>query len=567
MNDVVTNCSFHETDILIVGGGAAGCYAAITAARLAPDLKITVLEKANIKRSGCLAAGINALNAYITDGYSPEEYLEYVRWDAEKIVRDDLVLSMSKRFNQVAEDLENMGLVILKDESGRYVSRGKRNIKINGENIKPILARETRRYANVEVFNHVNVADLVVVNGCAVGVVGFSVDCIASYVVSARAILIACGGAAGLYRPNNPGFSRHKLWYCPFNVGSGYAMGIRSGAEMTSLEMRFVAQRCKDTIAPTGTLALGVGAKEINALGETYGNKYGYNTSARAYGATKEASEGRGPCYLKTVGITADQEKDLWKAYLNMAPAQTLKWIESEESPTVYNVQIEGTEPYVVGGHTGSGYWVDTWRRTTIRGLYAAGDVVGGAPKKFATGAMAEGAIAAETMIKDLKTRKRPSLSETTDAALDRVKDYERRLTPRKEQIYTTDELEEGMQKIMDEYAGGVGAAYRYNSLQLKLAKKEIRRLQKVLLFQHADDMDELLRVYELKDRLTVCLSLIAHMEARHETRWPGFGVNSEYPESDANCEFFVNSRVVDGEIEILHHPLNKGETVYEHSY
>ena len=567
MNDVVTNCSFHETDILIVGGGAAGCYAAITAARLAPDLKITVLEKANIKRSGCLAAGINALNAYITDGYSPEEYLEYVRWDAEKIVRDDLVLSMSKRFNQVAEDLESMGLVILKDESGRYVSRGKRNIKINGENIKPILARETRRYANVEVFNHVNVADLVVVNGCAVGVVGFSVDCIASYVVSARAILIACGGAAGLYRPNNPGFSRHKLWYCPFNVGSGYAMGIRSGAEMTSLEMRFVAQRCKDTIAPTGTLALGVGAKEINALGETYGNKYGYNTSARAYGATKEASEGRGPCYLKTVGITADQEKDLWKAYLNMAPAQTLKWIESEESPTVYNVQIEGTEPYVVGGHTGSGYWVDTWRRTTIRGLYAAGDVVGGAPKKFATGAMAEGAIAAETMIKDLKTRKRPSLSETTDAALDRVKDYERRLTPRKEQIYTTDELEEGMQKIMDEYAGGVGAAYRYNSLQLKLAKREIRRLQKVLLFQHADDMDELLRVYELKDRLTVCLSLIAHMEARHETRWPGFGVNSEYPESDANCEFFVNSRVVDEEIEILHHPLNKGETVYEHSY
>ena len=567
MNDVVTNCSFHETDILIVGGGAAGCYAAITAARLAPDLKITVLEKANIKRSGCLAAGINALNAYITDGYSPEEYLEYVRWDAEKIVRDDLVLSMSRRFNQVAEDLENMGLVILKDESGRYVSRGKRNIKINGENIKPILARETRRYANVEVFNHVNVADLVVVNGCAVGVVGFSVDCIASYVVSARAILIACGGAAGLYRPNNPGFSRHKLWYCPFNVGSGYAMGIRSGAEMTSLEMRFVAQRCKDTIAPTGTLALGVGAKEINALGETYGNKYGYNTSARAYGATKEANEGRGPCYLKTVGITADQEKDLWKAYLNMAPAQTLKWIESEESPTVYNVQIEGTEPYVVGGHTGSGYWVDTWRRTTIRGLYAAGDVVGGAPKKFATGAMAEGAIAAETMIKDLKTRKRPSLSETTDAALDRVKDYERRLTPRKEQIYTTDELEEGMQKIMDEYAGGIGAAYRYNSLQLKLAKKEIRRLQQVLLFQHADDMDELLRVYELKDRLTVCLSLIAHMEARHETRWPGFGVNSEYPESDANCEFFVNSRVVDGEIEILHHPLNKGETVYEHSY
>lgn len=566
MNDIVANCVSHNTDVLIIGGGAAGCYAAITAARLDPSLRITILEKANIRRSGCLAAGVNALNAYITEDYSPEEYLEYVRWDAEKIIRDDLVLSMCKRFNRVVDDLEKMGLVILKDENGKYVCRGKRNLKINGENIKPILSRETRRYANIEVFNHVNVTDIVVVGDRATGVVGFSVDCNASYIVSARAIIVSCGGAAGLYRPNNPGFSRHKMWYCPFNVGSGYAMGIRIGAEMTSLEMRFVAQRCKDTIAPTGTLALGVGAKEINALGEAYGKKYGANTSSRAYGATKESSDGRGPCYLKTVGVTREQEEDLWKAYLNMAPAQTLKWIESGESPSRFNVQIQGTEPYIVGGHTGSGYWVDACRRTTIKGLYAAGDVVGGAPKKFVTGAMAEGGIAAETIVQDLKRTKRTSLSETTSVALEKVKDYERRLTPRKDQVFTTDELEEGMQKIMDEYAGGIGAAYRYNSQQLGLARKEIARLQKVLLFQHASDMDELLRVYELKDRLTVCQSLIAHMQDRHETRWPGFGVNTEYPESDENWEFFVNSRVVNSEIEIIHRPLNKGETFYEHT-
>ena len=566
MNDIAANCASLETDILVLGGGAAGCYAAITAARLNPNLKITVLEKANVRRSGCLAAGINALNAYIKEGSSPEEYLEYARWDAAKIVRDDLVLSMSQRFNRITEDLERMGLVILKDENGRYVSRGKRNIKINGENIKPILSREARGYANVEVFNHVNVTDLIIVDGRAVGAVGFSVDCNAAYVVSARATIVACGGAAGLYRPNNPGFSRHKLWYCPFNVGSGYAMGIRAGAEMTSFEMRFVAQRCKDTIAPTGTLALGVGAKEINALGEAYGKKYGSNTSARAYGATNEVREGRGPCYLKTVGITREQEEDLWKAYLNMAPAQTLKWIESGESPTSFNVQIEGTEPYIVGGHTGSGYWVDTWRRTTVKGLYAAGDVVGGAPKKFATGAMAEGQIAAETCVEDIKSIKRPSPKDGIDAAYDVVKDYERRLAPRKEQVFTVDELEEGMQKIMDVYAGGVGVSYRYNSQQLRLAKKEIERLQNLALFQHACDMDELLRVYELKDRLTVCLSLIAHMQDRQETRWPGFGVNAEYPEPNSDWELFVNSRLVDGKIQIVHRPLNQGETTYEHT-
>ena len=79
-----------------------------------------------------------------------------------------------------------------------------------------------------------------------------------------KKVLIATGGAAGLYRPNNPGFSRHKMWYPPFNTGAGYAMGMEAGAEMTTFEMRFIALRCKDTIAPTGTIAQGVGAKPVS---------------------------------------------------------------------------------------------------------------------------------------------------------------------------------------------------------------------------------------------------------------------------------------------------------------
>ncbi|MBR5758708.1 MAG: FAD-binding protein, partial [Thermoguttaceae bacterium] len=206
-----------RADMLVIGGGTAGCYAAITAARKNPELRIIVLEKANVKRSGCLAAGVNAINAYIVDGHTEQEYLEYVRWDAEKIIRDDLVLSMARRFNDVAQDLEKMGLVILKDENGRYISRGKRNIKINGENIKPILAAELARYENISVINHVNVTDLLADERGVCGAVGFSVNFEAAFVISARATLVASGGAAGLYRPNNPGFSRHKMWYPPFN--------------------------------------------------------------------------------------------------------------------------------------------------------------------------------------------------------------------------------------------------------------------------------------------------------------------------------------------------------------
>ena len=151
----------------------------------------------------------------------------------------------------------------------------------------------------------------------------------------------------------------------------------------TTFEMRFIALRCKDTIAPTGTIAQGVGAKQVNSLGEVYENRYGLTTSQRVYGTVRENIEGRGPCYLRTEGISSEQDESLKKAYLNMAPSQTLKWIESGKNPSEQNVEIEGTEPYIVGGHTASGYWVDTNRRTTINGLYAAGDVAGGCPQKL----------------------------------------------------------------------------------------------------------------------------------------------------------------------------------------
>lgn len=43
------------------------------------DYSIVIAEKANIKRSGCLAAGVNAINAYIVDGRKPEDYVEYAK--------------------------------------------------------------------------------------------------------------------------------------------------------------------------------------------------------------------------------------------------------------------------------------------------------------------------------------------------------------------------------------------------------------------------------------------------------------------------------------------------------
>lgn len=555
------------TDFLIIGGGTAGCYAAITASYEKPDLHILVAEKANIRRSGCLAAGVNAINAYITEGHTPQFYVDYAKKDAGHIVREDLLLSMSEGLNRVTARLEELGLVILKDENGRYVNRGARNIKINGENIKVILAEAVKKQKNVTVLNHVNITDFLVEHNRIYGAVGFSVNEETAYIISAKKVLCATGGAAGLYRPNNPGFSRHKMWYPPFNTGAGYACGIKAGAEMTTFEMRFIALRCKDTIAPTGTIAQGVGAKQVNANGEIYETKYGLTTSERVYGTVNENQEGRGPCYLRTEGISEKQNEELLKAYLNMAPSQTLKWIESGRNPSEQNVEIEGTEPYIVGGHTASGYWIDNRRETTVHGLFAAGDVAGGAPQKYVTGALVEGEIAAHSVVKDLEAEISEGMltQQLQYAAEDIVHTYEKHLKA-KSGLYSVEELEEAMQKVMDNYAGGISTNYRYNERQLELAEQKIRQLKILSEKISAEDTDELLRVYELKERLVVALSLIAHLRARKETRWHSFGENTDYPEKNPQYEKYVNSRLIDGEIKIIYRDLVKGDAVYEHT-
>lgn len=551
-----------ETDVLIIGGGTAGCYAAIWLGT-EKDLRVLVVEKANIERSGCLAAGVNALNAYISNGHTPAYYVEYARRDAEGIIRDDLMMTIAESVNAVTEDLERRGLVILKDAEGHYVTRGWRNVKINGENIKPLLAKGVREQENVTVLNHVNITDLKVTDGAVHGAWGFSVRERTAYDIEAKAVLIATGGAAGLYRPNNPGFSRHKMWYPPFNTGAGYAMGIRAGAEMTTLEHRFVALRCKDTIAPTGTIAQGVGAKQVNAKGEVYETKYGLTTPQRIFGTVEENRKGNGPCYLDTRHITAEQQSDLYHAYLNMAPAQTLKWIESGKGPKEQPVEVEGTEPYVVGGHTASGFWVDTNRETTIHGLFAAGDVAGGAPQKYVTGALAEGEIAADALADYLATKQDESVQKAT--LEDGAEAYEAYLS-REPGNLTVEQLEEAMQKTMDEYAGGIHTDYRYNASRLKLADEKIQHIETLLPQLAAEGPYELLKIYELRERLTVCRALIAHLLARKETRWHTFGENADYPEQSEDGLCYINSRLEHGAFHIYRRPLVKGGH-YEHTH
>lgn len=553
-----------DTDILIIGGGTAGCMAATELKEQFPNLKVVIMEKAHIDRSGCLAGGMNAINAYLNPGETPESFTKYVRFDNCGLVREDLVKSQAELFEYCVKKVEGWGLPIIKDDNGNYSPRGRWNIKINGESLKPILAKAARD-TGARVLNWVVTTRFLTKGNRVTGAVGFSIRNGRLYVVRAKATLIATGGAAGLYRPLNPHDAQQKTWYCPYNTGAGYAMGIRAGAEMTSFEMRYIALRTKDAIAPTGTIALGVKAPQINSKGEKFmATRYahlggdGAPTPYRAYGPVMEIKEGRGPVYLDTRHITEEQVRQLKAAFLDMYPSQVLYWAANDINPQTSPVEVQLTEPYIVGGHCQAGYWIDINRKTTLDGLYAAGDVAGGAPYKFVSGCWAEGVIAARAAGAYAKEAGIEEFDPSSiDAEEKRVFDP---LRNHGKDLYAIrpKDLETRLQKIMEEYAGGATQHFEMNESQLSLAREYLAKLPAQLHLLSASDLHELMKAHEAIDRIDVAQVLVEHLAFRRETRWPSYQTRVDYPDRDDDRWLkFVNSRrdPETGKIEMLTRP------------
>ena len=543
-----------KTDILIIGGGTAGCMAAIFAKQRAPHLDVTILEKAHINRSGCLAMGLNAVNAYLMDS-TPEDYLEYVKQDNYEVVRSDLVLSIGKRLNRMTDILEKLGIPLPREEDGRYVARSTRSILMLGEQLKPVLAESVNSHA-INVFNRTPAYRLLQDRHekRVTGAVAFNMRSQEVLVIKAKAVLISTGGASGIYRPSNPGLARTKTWYCPYNAGSGLAMGLRAGAEMTSFEMRFVALRTKDVIAPTGTLVLGTSIPQCNARGEKYikikeemlGRRI--TTCERLLFTIDEHKKGTGPCYVDVSGLDRKQYDGLVESYLNMAPSIVLDLLEDPKHPRTH-IEICGSEPYINGGHGMAGFWIDENRRTTLDSLYAAGDVAGGSPKKYITGCFAEAEIAVEDILERWPEYIEPDVEQdSVTRAVDEI------LSPFNSEgdiIFT--EVEERLQKIMEEYAGGSTQNYETSRDKLLLARKYLLTLSEKSEDIKATDPHELMCVHETMDRILLARTLVEHMLARRETRWPCYHTRLDFPiRNDLEYKVFINSRMTDSKIQVF---------------
>jgi adenylylsulfate reductase subunit A len=219
-------------------------------------------------------------------------------------------------------------------------------------------------------------------------------------------------------------------------------------------------------------------------------------------------------------------------------------------------VEITGGDPLVVGGHGLSGYWIDDARRATVPGLWAAGDVAGGSPKKYASGAWAEAVLAVRSMIDDARGREHVALD-----AGELEREQRRAQKPLRDPgSINPSELEERLQKVLDEYAGGISRDYGYSEAELKIAKLHLGRMADDVAALGAHSPFELMQCHDVIDRVTVSQTLVEHMLHRRETRWHCYQERLDYPlRDDARWSVFVNSvRDADGTLRMVERPVER---------
>lgn len=607
-----------DTDLLICGGGMAACGAAVEAAYWARQrgLKVTVVDKAAMDRSGAVAMGLSAINLYLdhsSGNNSVRDYVDYVRNDLMGIAREDLVANIARHVDGTVHLFEKWGLPIWKDEAGRYVHEGRWQVMIHGESYKVIVAEAAKKAlaeAGGQYFERVFITHPLVHEGRCIGAVGFSTREKKVYVFRAKATLAAMGGAVHVFRPRSTGEGLGRTWYPPFNSAGSAAFTIAAGAEMTCQEVRFVPVRFKDAYGPVGAWFLLFKSQATNALGEDYmqtnaseldrWGPYGHvkptPANLRNWLMMLDVMKGKGPIHMRTEEAirriseqSADPqaakrklkelESEAWEDFLDMTIAQALLWASTNVEPEKKPSEIMACEPYFIGSHSGaSGAWVsgpedlqnDATRgeyfwghpnMTTVAGLFAAGDASGASSHKFSSGSFTEGRIAGKaaiTFILEGPAADRPGEGEVTALTSEILRPLatfaehgkastDPDVNPR---YIRPKQFMQRLQKVMDEYSGGVSCQLATSGTQLQRALELLTLLREDATHLAAASTHELMRCWENIHRLQQAEAHVRSVLFREETRWPGYYLRADKPNLDqenwlafCNCRFDAETK------------------------
>ncbi|MBI4962988.1 MAG: adenylyl-sulfate reductase subunit alpha [Desulfomonile tiedjei] len=610
------------TDILLCGGGMSACGAAVEASYWANKngLKVTLVDKAAMDRSGAVAMGLSAINQYVdinSGNNTCEDYVKYVRTDLMGIAREDLVYDIARHVDSSVHLFEKWGLPIWKDEAGNYVHEGRWQLMINGESYKVIVAEAAKNALTKqggEYFERVFITTPIMDGDRIAGAVGFSTREDKFYVFKAKAVLASMGGAVHVFKPRSTGEGLGRAWYPPWNSGSSLYFTLIAGAEQTCQEVRFIPVRFKDGYGPVGAWFLLFKSRATNAFGgeymveradelknwAPYGLAKPIPANLRNYLGMLDEFEGKGPIYMRTeeaIQKIAEKYKDdpkefkkkmkeleteAWEDFLDMTISQAILWAGTNVQPEEKSSEIAAAEPYFIGSHSGaSGAWVSGpkdlappeyfWGyeyMSTVKGLFCAGDASGASSHKFSSGSHAEGRAAGKSMVRFvLDNNTQPNV----DAA--KVEELKKKILLPLD-IFTEFAAKSSdpdinpefmkpkmfmfrLQKIMDEYAAGVTAGFKTNKAKLERCLELLVWLKEDSEKLAAENLHELMRCHENIQRMYQAEVHARTILFREETRWPGYYFRNDFPKlDDANWKVFANCTYKNGEWQFMKRPV-----------
>ena len=538
MDEIVDGLSEVSCDVLVIGGGTAGPMAALKAKLKNPKANVVLLEKANVKRSGAISMGMDGLNNAVIPGYAtPEQYTKEITIANDGIVDQAAVYKYAERCYSIIEELDSFGIRFLKNENGDFAVKKVHHIGTyvlpmpNGETVKKALYRQLRR-ARILISNRYMATRLLKgTDGRIAGAISVNTRTAEFLVIKAKSVIL-CMGAAGRLGLPTSGYM-FGTYENAANSGDGYAMAYHAGAALANLECFQINPLIKDYNGPACAYVAGpFGAYTANGEGSRF-IECDYWSGQMMLEFFNELQSGKGPVFLKLNHLHPNTVTEIEET-LHKVERPT-RGLFHEGRGTDYRqepIEMHISEIGFCSGHSASGVFVDEFARTTVPGLYAAGDMAS-VPHNYMLGAFTNGSIAGEDAME---------YADNTDFAqfdsADIAREKDRVLAPTKrEDGIPPNQIEFKTRRLVNDYLQPPKVTRKFELGQRRLGEvREDMESQMMVTNAH-----ELMRSLEAQSILD-CADMAAFASlARTESRWGLYHLRTDYSEKDNENWFCHN--------------------------
>ena len=532
-----------EADVLVIGGGTGGPMAAIKAKEANPNLKVVLLEKANVKRSGAISMGMDGLNNAVIPGHAtPEQYVKEITVANDGIVNQKTVMAYAQRSFEMINLLDSWGVKFEKDETGDYNVKKVHHMGTyvlpmpEGHHMKKILYRQLRR-KRVEVVNRYLATRLLRADdGRIAGAMVLNSRTAEFGVIRAKTVIL-CTGAAGRLGLPASGYL-FGTYENPTNAGDGYSMAYHAGAELSGLECYQINPLIKDYNGPACAYVTGpMGGYTANAHGERF-IECDYWSGQMMQEFYRELEGGKGPVFLKLDHLAEETISEIERIlHSNERPSRGRFHDNRKTNYREKMVEMHISEIGFCSGHSASGVWVDEHARTTVPGLYAAGDLAC-VPHNYMLGAFVYGAIAGEHAAQYCAAHDHGAVgTEQVERERERV------LAPlQRTDGITPYQMEFKLRRMVNDYLQPPKVTRK-----MQIGLERFGEIRDDLQYLCASDPHELMRALQAHFILD-CAEMAAHASLyRTESRWGLYHYCVDYPKTDQE-NWFVHVQLKKGD-------------------